>query len=98
MADATQVPVNCERLTELVRLAIRNGNEDAGIAIVRQWSEVASVEVVRLREQNADLLAACKAMLAEKDAVQTDQQACRRLYNAWLDMRDAVNRAEGRHA
>ena len=45
-----------------------------------------------------DLLAACKAMLADKDAVQTDQQACRRLYNAWLDMRDAVNRAEGRDA
>jgi len=41
-----------------------------------------------------DLLAACKALLADKDAVQSDQQALRRLYNAWLDMRDAVARAE----
>ncbi len=44
------------------------------------------------REHNAfgALLAAGEALLADADASPDDQEACRRLYNAWRSLREAV--------
>lgn len=49
----------------------------------------------RLIATSPRLLAVCEAMLADADATQDDQAACRRLYNAWREMRQAVNEAKG---
>lgn len=49
------------------------------------WPTYVELEAVRDR-----LLAVCKALWADRDAKQSDQAACRRLYNAWLDLRDAI--------
>ncbi len=40
-----------------------------------------------------EMLQACKALWADRDASQDDQAACRRLYNAWKDLGSIIAKA-----
>jgi hypothetical protein len=43
------------------------------------------------QEEEARLLAAARLLWSLRDTAQEDQDGCRRLYNAWLDLRDALH-------
>jgi hypothetical protein len=43
----------------------------------------------------AELLAAATALWADRDAAPTDQEACRRLYNAWRAMGESLVKSKG---
>ncbi len=62
---------------------------------VRADVDAVATEVLRRLNTFPALLAAGEALLADADAVQGDQEACRRLCNAWKDLRAAVNQAKG---
>lgn len=54
-------PVTQSQLVELVRVGIRNGQGAAVVEAVELWTSSACAEIVRLREQRADLLAALES-------------------------------------
>lgn len=49
----------------------------------------------RLIAAAPDMLAALKALWADRDVRQSDQAACKRLYEAWRALRAAIAKAEG---
>ncbi len=51
-------------------------------------------ELEAIERQRDALLAVCRALWADRDAEQSDQAACRRLYNAWRDMGDALRQID----
>lgn len=61
------------------------------VRVVETGATAAQLEAaVKRSEQARALLSAARRLWAERDARQEDQAACRRLYNAWLDLRDAL--------
>ncbi len=80
------------------RLAEWEGDERAnmgGIMVKAHELDIENHPDARLIAAAPQLLAACDRLWAAKDADQSDEAACRELYNAWLDLRDARNKARG---
>lgn len=50
-----KIPISVEQAVDLLRLAIRNGTEQAGVDLAHEWMKQAQVEILRLRARVAEL-------------------------------------------